>query len=73
MKDGLAKDNFRCTKFFKDGNKACKSSDDCEGDCIITDPNSSGESGQCASTDSPFGCKSTIENYRINPYILCAD
>lgn len=45
MRDGLAKDNFRCTKFFKDGNKACKSSDDCEGDCIITDPNSSGESG----------------------------
>lgn len=63
--------NFACVHLYKDGNKSCESSNDCEGDCIVTD--SYNPEGHCQNNDSKFGCFVTIEEFNKGTPILCRD
>ena len=77
-REGLA-GVFRCVHKYADAGKPCQSSDECLGGCIVLSYNSP---AQCKSDDSPFGCFTTIENFKKGPpslgdplagAILCTD
>lgn len=59
-----------CVKTFSDVGKACTSSNECQGECIVTE---AGKPAVCAKDDSKFGCRSSIEDFKKYGGILCAD
>lgn len=59
-----------CISYYDDANKICTSSDECQGDCVVTEV---GGRGFCAKNNSHFGCKSTIEAINNGEGILCGD
>lgn len=67
----------RCTRTFSDAGSACKSSDDCEGQCRA-EPGTEPEGflqlakGVCQANDNPFGCFANVENGTLGP-MLCVD
>lgn len=69
-KDGLA-GFYTCVKGYKDAFKPCTKSDDCQGDCIVTETQS--PVPYCQPTDSKFGCWNTVENFNNGEPILCRD
>lgn len=63
-----------CVQAYPDAGAACRSSEDCLGDCRYTGsaaPGSSAE-GTCQVQDVPFGCFSVIEDGVVQP-ALCVD
>lgn len=66
---GLAQE-YGCVKKYTDGDKVCSSSSECQGDCIVSDPD---KPPVCQSTDSPYGCFTSIENFNRNNSIICSD
>lgn len=50
---------FQCVHTYSDAGKACLSSNECLGDCIVSTANSF--QGVCKSDDNPFGCFTTVE------------
>lgn len=59
-----------CITTYSDAGKSCSASEQCQGDCIITNPK---KPAVCATTSSPFGCRVTIEDYAKNKGIMCMD
>lgn len=59
-----------CIATYTDGGKACTTSTQCQGDCIVTDPK---KSAVCAANSSRFGCRATIENFNKHGGIMCVD
>lgn len=53
-----------------DGGKSCKSSDECEGACIV---HQIGEEGECTVDNSIYGCYATIESINEGHGIVCWD
>jgi len=91
-KAGIARVEI-CIRPYADAGKACRDSDDCEGDCLFFDgsipvgseedvraaadlrwqtPPWSDVSGTCQRTDSQFGCRSIVEDGKLQPGI-CVD
>lgn len=64
QKAGLA-GAYMCIHTYSDGGKACKSSEECEGDCFVPFGGESADQDQCEYNDSPFICHSKIEDCRI--------
>jgi hypothetical protein len=64
-----------CIIEHNDANKPCTSSDECEGDCIITPElqERGSETGICKHNTNRFGCFSSIEDYKKNTAIICTD
>ena len=60
-----------CVMHYEDGWKICNASSECLGDCIVTKMDDT--AGECAMTDSHFGCKQTIEKFKAGEGILCVD
>lgn len=60
-----------CIFTYADGGKKCTSSDECEGDCIVTQDSQT--TGFCKQNTNPFGCFSTIESVKKGNGILCRD
>ena len=48
-----------CVMPYADGGEPCDSSDECQGFCVIEDPDQT--EGFCQYDDNPFGCYSSIE------------
>lgn len=63
--------SYTCVKYYKDGYKPCKSSDDCEGDCIVDSNNK--PVPYCQRSDNRFGCFGTVEDFNKNIPIICRD
>jgi len=65
---------YRCVKPYADAGKACRSSDDCEGKCLASGPEATGEEavGACQANDSPFGCYAEIEDGKV-ANAICVD
>lgn len=65
---------YRCVKPYADAGKACRSSDDCEGKCLASGPEATGEDavGVCQANDSPFGCYAEVEDGKVTNAI-CVD
>lgn len=60
---------FRCIHKYPDGGKSCRSSTECRGLCI-----SKGDgTGYCKYDDNPFGCYSTVEDFREGRGVYCID
>ena len=51
--------NLRCVYTFSDGGEPCKSSTDCEGECVYTDSRSP---PKCRRTSDPCGCFRVVED-----------
>lgn len=64
-------DLYQCVHPFSDGGKSCQNSNDCNGDCIVRDPKN--PQAFCQYDDNPFGCYSTVEDFRHDQAILCRD
>ncbi len=67
---------YRCVMQFSDAGKSCSDSAECQGSCLnsnrLIETNTSNVVGQCASTDSPFGCREIVEN-GVGKGFLCID
>ncbi|MEZ5921606.1 MAG: hypothetical protein R3C60_09685 [Parvularculaceae bacterium] len=65
---------YRCVKPYADAGKACRSSDDCEGKCLVTGDEATGEeaTGACQANDSPFGCYAEIVDGKV-ANAICVD
>jgi hypothetical protein len=65
-----------CLYKFEDGGKACKSSDECIGSCVIYDDMAVSSTipttGVCESDSYPYGCKGYVENGKSFG-IVCTD
>ena len=65
-----------CVTPYSDGGKTCTDSTDCEGLCTTDDdrwPRGADIKGPvCEFTDSPFGCRSEVEN-GVADFALCID
>lgn len=59
-----------CITTYTDAGKSCTASDQCQGDCIVSNTE---KSAVCATTSSPFGCRATIEDFRKNKGVMCMD
>jgi len=60
---GLAQ-SLACVHTYPDAGKTCKSSDECEGYCVIYDPPIRGQplpGGLCKGDNLPYGCFAVIE------------
>lgn len=67
----------RCTQRYADGGALCSDSVDCQGKCIAPrdaeyGPNSPPITGQCQTTDNPFGCYGEVEQGQVFA-MLCVD
>ena len=72
--DGLAGWE-RCIQTMPDAGKTCTSSTECVQSCVITGrfvEMDTPTTGQCAETDSPFGCFQVVEDGLAAP-ALCVD
>lgn len=67
---------YRCVIQFSDAGKACSDSSECQGSCLNSDTaitaGTTNVKGTCAATDSPFGCRQTIEG-GVAKGFLCID
>lgn len=63
--------NKSCIYYYSDAGKSCTSSDDCLGDCITTEVD--GSNPHCAEDSNKFGCKASVENYKLHNSIICID
>lgn len=67
---------YRCVTQFSDAGKACSDSSECQGSCLNSDTaitaGTTNVKGTCAATDSPFGCRQTIEG-GVAKGFLCID
>lgn len=67
---------YRCVMQFSDAGKSCSDSSECQGSCVNSDKaieaGTSNVKGTCAATDSPFGCRQTIEG-GVAKGFLCID
>ena len=67
---------YKCVTYFSDAGKSCSDSSECQGSCLnsnrLIETNTSNIVGQCASTDSPFGCREIVEN-GVGKGFLCID
>ncbi len=52
---------YICIYNYSDAGKLCNSSDECKGECIVTDND---RIAKCKADSDPCGCFSTIENFR---------
>lgn len=59
-----------CITTYTDAGKDCTASNQCQGNCIVSQL---GKSAVCAKNNSQFGCHATIENFRKNARIRCID
>ena len=70
---GLAQEPA-CIYTYPDAGKACHSSEECMGACVIYDPPIQGQPmpsvGVCKTTNDPFGCYAPIEHPEI---YACSD
>lgn len=65
---------YRCVKPYADAGKECRSGADCEGKCMATGDEATGEEavGACQANDSPFGCYAEVEDGKVTN-ALCVD
>lgn len=67
---------YMCVVNYDDAGKSCKDSADCQGICESTSEflafGTANQTGQCASTNSPFGCHQPIEKGIVRN-AFCAD
>ena len=74
IKQGMA-GCYSCLINYADAGKACSDGKDCQNDCYateFTDYGKANQTGQCASNNSPFGCRQKIVNGVAQP-ALCVD
>ena len=69
-KGGLAQ-TYTCVRSYSDGGKQCGTSNDCLGDCVVT--NYKNPDPHCDYDDSPYGCKASIEDFKKTGSLLCTD
>jgi len=62
---------FYCIHPYSDGGKLCKSSDECMGLCLAKPEDL--KLSFCQFDDNPFGCFSSVEDFRRDGAILCRD
>ncbi|HNS88030.1 MAG TPA: hypothetical protein PKH09_14100 [Parvularculaceae bacterium] len=65
---------YRCVIPYADAGKQCRSSDECQGKCLVNDDAAVGDDavGACQANDSPFGCYAEIEDGKVTTAI-CVD
>ena len=75
IRDGITDQAQYCLRSYSDAGKACKSSKDCEGTCILEGFYSSLQpvptSGRCTPDNRQFGCFDYFEY--PNVFSVCAD
>ncbi len=75
QKAGLA-GCYTCIVEYADGGKTCSDSSECEGACLnynnFAPADKPKQTGQCAKTNSPFGCYQRIEK-GVAKHAMCVD
>ena len=63
-----------CHQDVPDAGKICRSSDECLSECMADEGADIGKkaTGQCSLYEANYGCKSRVENGRVEP-MLCRD
>ncbi len=59
---------FQCIYTYTDGETPCTSSTECQGDCVVTAPNSQ---AICQSNSDTCGCFVTIEEFKQTGKVTC--
>jgi len=65
-----------CIVTYADAGRPCTDGDDCQGDCRVPYGTrvEGPVSGVCQADSNPYGCRTNVENGRIDPAsVLCAD
>jgi len=64
---------YRCIRYFEDGGNTCRSSDECQGICIVDKVLDKGEPivGVCSPSLPVFGCYAEVGRYRITGSLSC--
>lgn len=72
-----ARQDYRCLKVYGDGKKPCTSSEECEGECLVSKPSADNlEEAQahCQIDDDICGCFLSVESFKSgNRSSLCID
>ncbi len=75
QKQGMAQ-CYMCTIEYADAGKACSDGSECQGACLnyndFIPAGKTNQQGQCAKTNSPFGCYQVIEK-GVAKHAMCVD